>query len=206
MIKNDRIVCIDLEATCWDDSSPKTSGKEVSEIIEMGYALVDVKTGHIDMNGSYIIKPLRSKISKFCTDLTGITQEQVDKGMRFDEACALIRKGLGTKMRTWASFGEYDRAMVVDQCKEMGVKYPFSYCHLNVKAWYGGVHGSINSKGLRQACEIEGLGWEGRHHSGMWDTYNLARLVSHLLLKTRHGLDTTKASSKFDSNKPAKGH
>ena len=115
MIKNDKIICIDLEATCWDDSDPKTDGKEISEIIEMGYALIDVKTTNIETYGSHIIKPLRSKISKFCTELTGLTQDQVDNGVRFDEACAMIRKDLGAKMRTWASFGEYDRAMVVDQ-------------------------------------------------------------------------------------------
>ena len=45
----------------------------------------------------------------------------------------------------------------------------------------------MNSKGLKKACEIEGLGWEGRHHSGKWDTYNLAKLVGHLILKARGG-------------------
>ena len=187
MVKNDQIICVDIESTCWADHTDPPIG-QVSDIIEIGYALLDVKSGAILNYGSHLVHPTRSLISEFCTQLTGITQADVDTGIRFDEACAMIRKDLGAKNKAWCSFGEYDRAMLMSQCKDLGINYPFSHCHLNIKAWYGLVHGSNKSKGLRKACELEGLGWQGRHHSGLWDTFNLARLVSHLTVKTREGL------------------
>lgn len=70
------IIIIDLEATCWRGEVPKD---QVSEIIEIGICLLDIKTRVISKNKGILIQPERSKISPFCTDLTTITQELLDK-------------------------------------------------------------------------------------------------------------------------------
>jgi inhibitor of KinA sporulation pathway (predicted exonuclease) len=39
-----------------------------------------------------LVKPERSTVSEFCTELTTLTQEQVDQGMSFAEACERLQK------------------------------------------------------------------------------------------------------------------
>ena len=69
-----KIIIIDLEATCWEGIPPKG---EVSEIIEIGICLLDTLTGEITDNRGILVKPTHSKISPFCTQLTTITPELV---------------------------------------------------------------------------------------------------------------------------------
>jgi inhibitor of KinA sporulation pathway (predicted exonuclease) len=66
----DKIIVIDLESTCWDGPPPDG---QVSEIIEIGVALVDVASMQREAKQSILIKPVRSQVSDFCTKLTTLT-------------------------------------------------------------------------------------------------------------------------------------
>ncbi len=70
--KLDKIIVVDIEATCWENKVPE--GME-SDIIEIGICLLDIHTGEISDNRGIIVRPERSTISPFCTELTTITQE-----------------------------------------------------------------------------------------------------------------------------------
>src|SRR5439155_959968 len=70
--------------------------------------------------------------SAFCSELTGLTQADVDGGVDFAAACAQVRDELRGRFRTWASWGEYDRRQFERQCVD-GVGYPFGSRHINVK-------------------------------------------------------------------------
>ena len=91
MKTTDKIIIIDLEATCWQGEVPK--GQQ-NEIIEIGLAVLDSQTGIITKNQGILIKPQRSSVSPFCTELTTITQDLLDKnGVSFEEAIEkLIRE------------------------------------------------------------------------------------------------------------------
>ena len=65
--------------------------------------------------------PVRSKVSEFCTRLTTLTQEQVDGGVSFEQACGQLRKAYRTRDRAWASYGDYDRRQFERQCQATGV-------------------------------------------------------------------------------------
>lgn len=83
--KLDKILVVDIEATCWDGPNP--AGME-NDIIEVGICLLDIHTGEITNNRGIIVKPERSVVSPFCTQLTTITPEMVDEeGISFKEAC-----------------------------------------------------------------------------------------------------------------------
>ncbi len=58
----DKIVIIDIEATCWEGKPPE--GME-SDIIEVGACLLDVNTGEISESKGILVKPERSVISLF---------------------------------------------------------------------------------------------------------------------------------------------
>ena len=177
--KLDQILVIDVEATCWSGTPPE--GQE-SEIIEIGICPVDVVAGERLEKRSLIVKPERSKVSEFCTQLTSLTQKQVKKGMNFAAACALLEREYGSKKRIWASYGDYDRTLFQRQCDARGVSYPFSSSHINVKSLFGIMHALPYEIGMARALEMVNLPLEGRHHRGDDDAWNIALLLTHLLL------------------------
>ena len=63
----DKILVIDLESTCWDGPPPEG---QVSEIIEIGVVTLDVAALQRVDKQSILIKPTKSEISAFCTQLT----------------------------------------------------------------------------------------------------------------------------------------
>src|SRR2546430_1508856 len=96
---------VDVEATCWAGGPP---AGESSEIIEIGVCVVDTDDWRRVERRSILVRPRRSRVSPFCTELTGLTQADVDGGVDFATACALLRDELRGSSRTWASWGEYD--------------------------------------------------------------------------------------------------
>lgn len=76
--KLDKVLIVDVEATCWENGIPE--GQE-NEIIEIGLCLLDVASWQPQDKRSIIIRPEHSTVSPFCTQLTGITQEQADQGI-----------------------------------------------------------------------------------------------------------------------------
>ena len=86
--KTDRIIVIDIESTCWQDKPP--IGQE-SEIIEIGICTVDVASGKRLEKESILVKPEKSQVSEFCTQLTTLTQAQVERGISLKEACTILK-------------------------------------------------------------------------------------------------------------------
>lgn len=176
-IKLDQVVVIDIEATCWEKKAP--AGQE-NEIIEIGICTLDIQSGQRLEQESIIVKPSKSKVSPFCTRLTGLTQEQVDRGMRFERACLLLRKKYQSKRRIWASYGDYDRHMFEHQCQERHIKYPFS-SHINIKSLYAMLMGLPKELSLSDALEHMGVEFEGTPHRGRDDAWNEAMILSKLI-------------------------
>ena len=178
----DQILVVDLEATCWPGEPPV--GQE-SDIIEIGLCTLDVATGERLERVSIVVRPERSVVSAYCTALTTLTQEEVEGGIPFGDACALLRTKYGSKERLWASFGDYDRRMFESECESHGVEYPFGRGHINVKSLFAVVEGLDQELPLDEAMEWLGFPLEGHHHRGEDDAWNIARILGHLLLAAR---------------------
>jgi 3'-5' exoribonuclease 1 len=68
-------LCIcDLEATCDNE----VISKEEHEIIEFPYVVFELKTRQIVTQQQYYVSPENTKVTPFCSNLTGITQEKLD--------------------------------------------------------------------------------------------------------------------------------
>ncbi|MBN1563469.1 MAG: exonuclease domain-containing protein [Anaerolineae bacterium] len=182
--KLDRIIVIDLEATCWDGPTPPD---QESEIIEVGVCMLDVKTGERSQKQSIIVKPERSRVSEFCTELTTLTQADVEHGVSFEHACQILRRKFRVRDRTWASYGDYDRRQFIKQCDQKGIKYPLSATHINVKNMMAVLYGLHSEVGLVQAMAIMDLPLEGIHHRGHDDAWNIAALLAKMLQQWRNG-------------------
>jgi inhibitor of KinA sporulation pathway (predicted exonuclease) len=181
--KLDHILVIDIEATCWDaGQQPKD---QISDIIEIGVCPVEVSTLTRLDRRSILIRPERSTVSEFCTRLTTLTQEQVDGGVRFRDACRLLTDEYRSPERVWASFGDYDRKTFERQCDATGVRYPFGTRHLNVKTLFALVRGLTFEVGTAQAVQMCGRTMEGTHHRGHDDAWNIAGVLVDVLKAAR---------------------
>lgn len=182
MIKDaSKMLVIDVEATCWD-AKEETSSQ--SEIIQFGWCFVSTVTGERFDRGSLLVRPTRSKISQYCTDLTGLTWPDLKRhGVTYADACRhLVKMG----MRRYACFCLGNDVDVINrQCKEMDAPRPFcdSWIDAGILLWL--TSGSDKKLSLTQYCELFGVGMEGSVHSADWDAWNLAGVVSKYLLSAK---------------------
>ena len=180
--KLDKIVVVDLEATCWMPRESQPQGMR-SDIIEIGACFLDCQTGKVSQKTSYIVKPANSNISEFCTELTTLTQEQVNKGIPYGDACNKLAKEFGTRNRVWASWGDYDRKHVDRDCNFYAAKYPFGSRHINAKTLFSLVNGLKKELGLRRALEYYDMEFKGTQHRGHDDAFNIAKVLWKTLKK-----------------------
>lgn len=180
-MRYDKIIVIDIESTCWKENI----SKEVNEIIEMGICPIDTKSRNVLEPKSIIVKPTSSTISEFCTNLTTLTQEDVDKGISFTDACSILINEYDTKKYVWASYGYYDRNQFEDQCEREHVEYPFSYSHINVKILFALVNSLRRQVGMADALKILNIPLKGTHHRGGDDAQNIAQILSRILFNQK---------------------
>lgn len=176
----DKILVIDLEATCWEGEPPLG---ESSEIIEIGLCVLDVATGARTDTQGILVKPERSTLSDYCHRLTTITPEMLEDGLSFIEACALLTEKFDSAHRTWASYGDFDRIKFQQQCEDWGVPFPFGRSHINVKNLFALQQGLPQEVGLQKASALLGIPFEGTIHRGVDDAWNIAAVLDRLLFQ-----------------------
>ncbi len=178
MLLLDKLLIIDLECTCWENEEP--GNDERQDIIEIGACLLDLATGQVEGADGMIVRPRRSQVSPFCEKLTKITQVMVDHGLEFEDALVRLETQFQASARPWASWGNFDRVCMQAQCRDFGLRYPFSNDHFNLKTLHALHHRLPKAIGLFPAVKRAGLVWTGQHHRGVDDASNTARLAATL--------------------------
>ncbi len=184
-----KVLVIDVESTCWEPPEFQPAN-EISEIIEVGIAVVNIDSLKIEENESIIIRPQKSKVSKFCTKLTTLTQEYVDQGTTFQAAMEILRKNYDSQNRVFVSWGDYDRKMFERNCQDYGVKYPFGPRHMNLKNSFAVLNALHREPGVDKAItDWMDFKMTGTHHRGIDDARNIANIFIDTLSKYRIGRD-----------------
>ena len=179
----DRMIVVDLEATCWAEKTPPPG--EVSDVIEIGVAILQMRSLERVEKRAYLVRPQRSTISAFCTELTTIGPEDVADAPSLQEACADLAKRYRTKERVWASWGDFDRKHMLRCCEALKVEYPFSDSHINLKTLYALWGNRGREVGMARALEEQQLVLEGTHHRGVDDAWNIAALAAKIFSSSR---------------------
>ncbi len=180
--KLDCALVVDVESTCWEHGPPRG---QISEIIEIGICVVDLVTLERRERCCLLVKPARSDVGDFCTQLTGITPAMVAGAAPLAEAVQVLRDAYWSSERLLASWGDYDRDQFRRNCHGYDLPYPFGPTHLNVKNLYSTAFGLPHELGLDDACARLGLTLEGVHHRGVDDAWNVARILCLLLKRIR---------------------
>jgi inhibitor of KinA sporulation pathway (predicted exonuclease) len=182
--KLDRILVVDVEATCWERDPPPG---QISEIIEIGLCVLDVGMLARVERRDILVRPVCSTVSPYCTQLTTLTQADIDGGVPLAEACQILAQEYHAPTRLWASYGDYDRKQFERNCGEFGISYPFGPGHLNVKTLLAVVLGLKREVGMREGLAALGVPLEGTHHRAADDAWNIAAILGHVLESSRAG-------------------
>jgi len=184
---------LDFEATC-----EKNRRLRVQEIIELPTVLVCARTLRPVAEFQQYIRPTHAPVlSAFCTELTGITQAQVDAGVPFVQAFADYQKWLHSALQahlgpgnhtdrvTFVTCGDWDlKTMLPAQLRHVGrgggaVPRQFrSWC--NIKKEYARIY-QRKPRGMAGILRGLQMKLEGRHHSGIDDCRNIARILIRMM-------------------------
>ena len=164
---------VDIEATCWSHPTPK-----FSEIIEVGITTINMKENKLEDPSSIILKPELNSISRFCTELTSLTQEDVDISSHdLKYVCQLLETGWKSKKYIWASWGDYDRTQFKRECNFKNVAYPFGKRHINVCTIFSLWEGLTKQVSLANAAGRLDFKFVGRQHRADVDSQMVARIL-----------------------------
>ncbi|KXJ73942.1 hypothetical protein RP20_CCG014703 [Aedes albopictus] len=83
------LIIIDFEATCWSAEDAQKWRK--NEIIEFPAVLLNLSNGQIESEFRQYVMPIENpRLSEFCTQLTGIRQDQVEGGVPLHTCLSLF--------------------------------------------------------------------------------------------------------------------
>jgi inhibitor of KinA sporulation pathway (predicted exonuclease) len=169
----DKLIILDIEATC---DEPRPTWR--SEVIEIGVCLLDRKTLVISDKRSLLIKPETSPVTEFCTSLTTITKEMLDReGTTLAKAIEVLETEYLMKRRSWGSWGFYDNMTLNLECAAKHITFPGAdKFYLNLKNILSVERGWSSDKGVGEALKAFNLEFEGTQHRGHDDAENIARI------------------------------
>lgn len=190
------VLIIDFEATCWERND---NNRGYTEIIEFPCVLYNVEEASIvTYFHQYVMPTEYPKLSRFCNNLTGITQHQVDNGvpikicmMLFKSWLESIKSKYGISFETtapisnrciFATWSDWDLGNCLkNECRRKQINLPEIFSRwIDVRALYR-MHYMRKPKGLLGALFEVGLEFEGREHCGLHDANNTAKLLGRMV-------------------------
>ncbi|SRR5690554_3796863 len=171
-------ILFDIEATCWDGYH----SNGIQEIIELGAISYD-RFG--EESGTFLefVRPeINPRLSKYCMELTGITQNEVDSAADFNTVYDDFEDWVRPDSDTWfVSWGDFDLAIMNASCERWNNGSSFIQNHLDLQVQYANLKLISPRTSLVHAIEMEEWEFEGVPHRAMPDTRNMARIFFEFL-------------------------
>ena len=211
----DYICVLDFEATCWYENSNHEIIEFPSVLLKWDNDQLQDNSNQYDSNQDnsnqydsnqdnsnkdthglkeiarfqQFVKPLNNPcVSDFCTELTGITQKQVNNGIDLKSAIEAHLKWITditkSKNVTIVTCGDWDlNKMLPLDLKNISYEPNELYArYANIKDLFKIATG-IKGTGMKKMLDKLNLNIEGRHHSGIDDCHNIARIFIELVKK-----------------------
>jgi 3'-5' exoribonuclease 1 len=172
-----RLVVVDVEGTCWK----KGVFSRRKETIEIGAVLLRLdRVPSRWREFQTFVRPLRyPRLSSFCRELTGITQEDVDGAPTFPEALQLFLRWLQPLERVvLAAWSHYD-VWQLDLDLEAHALPKLALPFLDVKKLAARIVGGKSFEETARQLAPEGVGLP--RHRAIADARRTARILSALL-------------------------
>ncbi|KAH3755907.1 Znfinger in Ran binding protein [Pelomyxa schiedti] len=189
----DYFVVIDFEATCED-------GVKVvpQEIIEFTSVLINARSLATEGEFHTFVRPqVHPVLTPFCQQLTGITQQNVDSGIPIDEVLQrhrewmeqhqLIQSQTGVPAKFSFKFvtcGFWPLGVCLPHlCKDLNIHLPpyFAESVMNVKEEFTRHYHKQANGGIPDMMAALEMQLQGRHHCGIDDARNVARILVRMI-------------------------
>jgi inhibitor of KinA sporulation pathway (predicted exonuclease) len=169
-------IALDFEATCDEPDNP-----DPQEIIEFPAVVVGSEGGADPVEFHALVRPVaHPRLTRFCVGLTGIRQEQVDRGDTFPEVLAQFEEWLERQGDfRFVTCGDWDLgSMLPRQCAQYELPVPsWARSWVNLKRIFAQHFPRASRRtGLRAMAAFLGTPLIGRLHSGIDDARNIARV------------------------------
>jgi inhibitor of KinA sporulation pathway (predicted exonuclease) len=170
------------------DLELNTNGQETDEICEVGIAIGSL--GNIFLKDSKLIK-IKKPLHPKTTEITGITQEDVDGGIELKEVAEWLSNLIDTHKPfvNPVIWGIGDATELLTEFRNNDISFPyFGRRIIDVKHFFlfiEAANGRALSGGLRSAMNKHKLQFIGKPHRAENDAYNTLRLFFHLLQRQR---------------------
>ena len=165
----------------------------------------------VSIYDTFVQPTLNSTLTKFSIELTGITQDEVDRAPAIDQVIADYMKWLrglglvdegGNRVGNWsfATWSDADLSILGKELQHKSIDLPPCF-----DRWVNLKDDSVFQKhyhreprgGLRTCVESIGARWEGRAHNGLVDSINTAKIVRDMV---RTGFRFTRSTRGLDCN------
>lgn len=171
------VIIYDLEATCWEGNLKHFH----QEIIEIGaYKLNEY--GEIEDKFNQFIQPvLHPYLSSFCTTLTSIQQNDVNKAKKFPIVLEAFESWIDIQEADYRliSWGALDQILFEDNCKINNINFEWMKGKfVDLKEMYRKLKNKNVAPGFATALKIEKLEFVGTPHRAIYDAANLISIYT----------------------------
>ncbi len=182
-LRYDRLLCIDLELTCWEEHPPAGQRRE---IIEIGIVEVDPRKLEILREDRYLVRPASSEVSPFCTALTGLTAGELRRhGRPLLEVMRTVVATYGPGRKATLAWGD-DWSAIERDCEAAGIPNPFpGPASINLGQIYMLLTGATQRPSVSRALQELGLEFDGRPHGALVDARNTIAIYRELATRFR---------------------
>lgn len=180
------IFVLDFEANC-----VKNGELTPQEIVEFPVVPIDVfnRKALVDYIFHEYVKPEYHELTQFCTELTGIKKETVQNSSYLIDVLEKFKLYLeDNKIKpedfVFITCGDWDfRTCLRKEAQFKKIELPdYFKSYINIKDVFQKATGRKNKKiGMTGMLEELGLKLEGRHHSGIDDSKNIAKIMLKIL-------------------------
>ncbi len=174
---------LDFEANCMEEQK-----LDVQEIIEFPVIVYNLESRCIEEDKTFhhYCQAVKYPITEFCTQLTGITQEMVDQGQPFPEVLQLFYQWMQNNQLyndiLFLACGNWDFSGCLKRyCHYLNIEYPSCFkqwCNIKIlfKKYY-----QKKAKSMMHMLNVLNIEHKGRHHSGIDDCRNIAKILDRMV-------------------------
>ncbi|CAF0942089.1 unnamed protein product [Rotaria sp. Silwood1] len=181
----DYFLVLDFEATCDED-------KKINpiEIIEFPVLKINARTFECEsIFHTYVTPTVNPQLTKFCTNLTGITQDMITNQPKFDDVLKNFHLWLTNEKLLepnvkfiFVTCGDWDLyTMLPSQCNYFRLpRAEYFNEWINIKKSFQKATSKFARGGMMGMLKDLNIQHTGRHHSGIDDCKNIAEILKQL--------------------------
>lgn len=192
-LRLDRVLLMDLEFTCWEDSlrTSWADPRRPPEVLEIGLAAYSFAREELVDSFSAVVRPrINPALSPYCRELLALTQAEVDAAPPLGQVLVDVRTWearLGPGTPPTCGWGTIDRRFLTQDAERAGAADPFAgRPHADLRRFFAALfHHPTPAIERDEVRRRGGLPDNRGRHRALPDTLDLIPFCAFLARQTR---------------------